>query len=90
MGIETETDPTFRDGTEATVDARRRLLHLDRALHRLSETGRAAFLLHYGAGLRVTEVAAATGASPQTVWARIRSARERVLRAIPVELREAV
>jgi RNA polymerase sigma factor (sigma-70 family) len=39
---------------------------------------RIAFALHDMEGLGITEIAEIVGASPQTVWARVRSARKRL------------
>lgn len=69
---------------EASGDAERQHVNRDLAhelyqkLQQLPDDKRLAFTLHHIEGLGVTEIGKLVGASPQTVWARIESARLRL------------
>ncbi len=70
------------DGPEASVEGRRALAKLDRALAELDEDKRAAFVLYEIEGLGVAEVAAAVGVPLQTAYSRLAAARKHVETAL--------
>ncbi|MFC1610550.1 RNA polymerase sigma factor, partial [Myxococcota bacterium] len=72
---------------EERVDARMSLGQLEKALDCLSEHKRAAFLLHHGEGLSLTEVAEVMGATVQTTHARLKSARQELVTKLETEVR---
>lgn len=70
------------DGGEATLEGRRALAKLDRALAALDEDKRAAFVLYEIEGLSLQEVAAACECPLQTVYSRLSSARRNIEQAL--------
>jgi RNA polymerase sigma-70 factor (ECF subfamily) len=69
-------------GPEASVEGRRALARLDRALAELDEDKRAAFVLYEIEGLGVAEVASAVGVPLQTAYSRLAAARKHVETAL--------
>lgn len=65
-------------GPEAALESRRALAQLDRALQRLDDDKRAAFVLYEIEGLGLQEVADACGCPLQTVYSRLAAARRHV------------
>ncbi len=74
---------------EASVEGRRALARLDRALAELDEDKRAAFVLYEIEGLGVAEVATATGVPLQTAYSRLTAARKHVELALREHREEA-
>lgn len=70
------------DGPEASVEGKRALARLDRALCELDEDKRAAFVLYEIEGLGVAEVATAVGVPLQTAYSRLAAARKHVETAL--------
>lgn len=66
------------NGPEASLESRRALALLDRALQALDEDKRAAFVLYEIEGLGLQEVADACGCPLQTVYSRLAAARRHV------------
>ena len=67
-----------RASSEEVAMRRQDLARLYEALEHLPPKKQIAFALHEGEGLKLAEIAALTNSSPQTVWARVESARKHV------------
>lgn len=69
-------------GPDSSLDRRRALARLDRALDALDEPKRAAFVLYEIEGLSLQEVATACDCPLQTVYSRLAAARQRLEQAL--------
>jgi RNA polymerase sigma-70 factor (ECF subfamily) len=67
---------------EQSTERRQRAEILYRAMDELPDKKRIAFALHEIEGLGLSEIAAMTRSSPQTIWARVESAREFLTRRL--------
>lgn len=65
-------------GPDSSIDRRRALARLDRALEALDEPKRAAFVLYEIEGLSLQEIATACECPLQTVYSRLTAARQKL------------
>jgi RNA polymerase sigma-70 factor (ECF subfamily) len=77
------------DGPDASLEGRRALARLDRALAELDDDKRAAFVLYEIEGLGLAEIAEAVGAPLQTVHSRLGAARKHIAEAMSARKEDA-
>jgi RNA polymerase sigma-70 factor (ECF subfamily) len=82
VSLDSEDIPANDPGPQRHAEAREALARFAAALERLPAAQREAFLLHEEGGLRVPEIAAATGANEEAAKSRLRYAMAKLKAAI--------